>query len=68
MEVSMNSNLQGNIGEASVMLEAIKRGYAVSVPHGHSTRYDLIIDKCGRLYRVQVKTIKSDGCVASILT
>ena len=37
------------------------KGYGVSFPFGHSHQYDLIVDKEGILYRVQVKTAKQEG-------
>lgn len=36
-------------------------GYGVSFPFGHSHQYDLIVDKSGELYKVQVKTAKNEG-------
>lgn len=63
----MNTHDSGNIGEIKVMLEAARRGYIVSVPHGHNSRYDLIIDRRNVLLRVQVKTVQSDGLVVKML-
>jgi hypothetical protein len=51
---------KGNIGQAAVALEALKRGYHVSTPF-EGAAYDLIIDRAGSLSRVQVKYSKSDG-------
>jgi hypothetical protein len=48
-----------SIGELSELIVAVslsRAGYFVSKPLGESTRYDLVIDKDGRLSRVQVKT------------
>ena len=56
----------GGIGEARVLFEAVKRGYTVSIPHGHDSRYDMIVDMHGELNRVQVKTTNSDGKVVSL--
>lgn len=64
----MNTHTLGNIGEARVMFEAVKRGYTVCVPHGHDTRYDLVVDRCGKLERVQVKTTQSDGKCVTVRT
>ena len=52
----MNSNQKGDIAEAKVVLESRKLGYPVSKPFGDCP-YDMIIDKCGKLYRVQVKYV-----------
>jgi hypothetical protein len=40
----------------AVMLALRDAGYAISVPFGENTRYDLVIDDGGRLTRVQCKT------------
>jgi len=40
----------------AVMLGLREAGYAISVPFGENTRYDLIIDDGARLERVQCKT------------
>jgi hypothetical protein len=48
-----------DVGELSTLLitAALRaRGYAVSVPVGENTRYDLIADNGSRLTRVQCKT------------
>lgn len=52
----MNSKQQGDIGVAQAIAYYTTEGYAVSLPLGDNTRYDLIIDKEGTLYRVQVKS------------
>ena len=36
------------------------KGYGVSFPFGHNHQYDLIVDKDGILYRIQVKTAKHE--------
>lgn len=53
----MNSKDRGNIGEAIVLAEAVKRGLTVSQPFGDNARYDLVIDDGESLDRVQVKTV-----------
>jgi hypothetical protein len=40
----------------AVMLALREFGYAISVPFGENTRYDLIVDDGERLLRVQCKT------------
>ena len=40
----------------AVMLALRELGYAVSVPFGENTRYDLVVDDGCRLQRVQCKT------------
>lgn len=49
---------QGDIGEARAIYEYTKLGYGVSKPLNDSMKYDLIIDKNGELFKVQVKTTK----------
>lgn len=46
----------GELSELIVALSLSRAGYFVSKPLGESTRYDLVIDKDGKLSRVQVKT------------
>lgn len=57
----MNTHATGTVGEIRVMFEAAKRGYTVCVPHGHDSRYDLVVERNGKFERIQVKTTKSDG-------
>ena len=48
-----------NLGEYSESLFAticIERGYIISKPFSHETRYDLIVDVNNALHRVQVKS------------
>jgi hypothetical protein len=52
---------QGNIGQTAVTLDALRRGYHVSVPL-EGAAYDLIVDRDGELLRVQVRSTTScDG-------
>ena len=51
----MISKEKGNIGEAIVLAEFVKRGVQVSIPFGDSARYDLIADFNGKLNKIQVK-------------
>ncbi len=52
----MNRKKQGDIGVAMAISYFTSNGYAVSIPIGDSSRYDLIIDMNNILQRVQVKT------------
>jgi hypothetical protein len=49
----------------AVMLALRELGYAISVPFGENTRYDLVVDDGTRLLRVQCKTgrLTANGCV-----
>ena len=52
----INTRKQGDIGVAQAIFWYTKNGYQVSKPLTDSTRYDLIVDKHGKLFRVEVKT------------
>ncbi|GAB7012031.1 group I intron-associated PD-(D/E)XK endonuclease [Halolamina salina] len=52
---------QGEKSELAVASELMAQGYGVSFPFGHDHQYDLIVDKDGSLYRIQVKTAKNEG-------
>jgi hypothetical protein len=55
-----NSPRQGEKSELAVASELMMKGYGVSFPFGHDHQYDLIVDKSGTLYKVQVKTAKQE--------
>lgn len=46
----------GDLSEAVVLPKMVAAGYHVAIPFGENHRYDLIIEKDHRLWRVQVKT------------
>lgn len=48
--------LIGDRTTLAVMLALVDAGLDVSVPFGENCRYDLVIDRAGRLTRVQCKT------------
>lgn len=52
----MNTKEQGDIGVAHAIYWYTCQGFKVSIPNTDSTRYDLIVDKNGSLFRVQCKT------------
>lgn len=56
-----STKARGDIGEALVIAEAKKRGYQVAIPYGENWRYDLIVQRAGKLERIQCKYTKSDG-------
>src|SRR5690554_3253961 len=56
-----DSKSKGDIGEAMVLVDALKRGYKVAQPIGEDWPYDLIILRKGKLERVQCKYTKSNG-------
>lgn len=49
----------GDVGESKALYEFLRLGIPVSLPFGNNCQYDMIIDCCGTLYKVQVKTISS---------
>jgi hypothetical protein len=55
-ENATNSSKQGDIGESKAIYEYTKLGYTVSRTIFDSAKYDLIIERNGKLKRVQVKT------------
>jgi PD-(D/E)XK endonuclease len=46
----------GDRSTLAVMLALAGAGYSILLPFGENTRYDLAIEKDGRLFRVQCKT------------
>lgn len=52
----MNSGEKGKVAELLVAAQLIEKGYTVSCPL-HPCRYDLVIEKNNKFYRVQVKYI-----------
>lgn len=46
---------KGNVGEAMVLSEFVKRGIQCSIPYGDNARYDLIADFNNKLNRIQIK-------------
>lgn len=60
----MNTKRQGDVGVGVAIAHYISMGYTVCYPLTDAARYDLVVDKEGILFRVQVKTsnsIKSSG-------
>ena len=53
----------GDYSELAVMAALIKAGYRIAIPFGENHRYDLIADRDGTLFRVQVKTGRLRGGV-----
>ena len=50
----------------AVALDLRRRGYRLAFPYGEDCDYDLIVDRGGKLERVQVKHVHSDGNVLEI--
>ena len=61
-----NTAKKGEITEIMVLAALIRLGYACLIPWGHDHRYDIAIDFCGRLVRIQCKTARYSelsGCL-----
>ena len=57
---------KGDLGQAMVMADALKRGYKVALPLGEDWRFDLIILKGKELLRVQCKYVESTSGVIKV--
>jgi len=57
---------KGDLAELAVALDLRRRGYRLAFPYGEDCDYDLIVDRGGKLERVQVKHVHSDGNVLEI--
>ena len=55
----MNSKNIGELSEALILTEFLKRNIPVSLPWGDNQPYDMIIDYKGDLYKIQCKTGRS---------
>lgn len=51
----MISKEKGNIGEAVILSEFVKRNIQVAIPFGDNARYDLIAEFNGKLNKIQIK-------------
>ena len=60
MKKNMNSKYKGNITELECMLAFMKLGYNILTPYGDCERYDFVVDKDSKLYKIQSKTSHSD--------
>lgn len=60
------TKIKGDLGQAMVMADALKRGYKVALPIGEDWRYDLIIEKDHNLLRVQCKYVESNKGVIKV--
>lgn len=52
----MSHKKQGDLGVAAAIAHYMNQGYVVCFPLTDTARYDLVVDKNGKLYRVEVKT------------
>ncbi|HEY8584781.1 MAG TPA: group I intron-associated PD-(D/E)XK endonuclease [Capillimicrobium sp.] len=57
---------RGDLAELRVAADVLARGHRVAIPFGEDCPYDLVVDRAGRLERVQVKHTRSDGSVVVV--
>jgi hypothetical protein len=57
---------KGMVAELAIMAEAAKRGYRILVPFGEDCPYDIVVERNGKLERVQCKYTESDGKIVQI--
>ncbi|MDX6640573.1 MAG: hypothetical protein QOF12_1584 [Solirubrobacteraceae bacterium] len=57
---------KGDLAELAVALDLRRRGYRIAFPYGEDSDYDLVVDRHGRLERVQVKHTRSDGAIIEV--
>jgi hypothetical protein len=60
----LNRKAKGDLAELAVATDLIRRGYKVALPYGED--WDLIVERGGKLERVQVKCTASDGAIIEI--
>lgn len=51
----MNTRKKGDLAEQAVILKVLKQSWEVLKPVGNNLPYDLVIDKQGKLIKIQVK-------------
>jgi hypothetical protein len=62
--VELNKKAKGDLAELKVAADLRARGYRIAIPYGEDWNFDLILcRRDDRLERVQVKYVRSDGCV-----
>ena len=55
---------KGDLAELKVAGDLVSKGYGVAIPFGEDCDYDLIVERDGKLERVQVKYARSkDGVI-----
>jgi hypothetical protein len=57
---------KGDLAELMVAADLRRRGCKISIPFGGDCDYDLVVERHGRLERVQVKHATSDGVVVIV--
>jgi hypothetical protein len=57
---------KGDLAELMVAADLRRRGYKLAFPYGEDWDYDLIIERRGKLERIQVKHYTSDGSIIHV--
>jgi hypothetical protein len=57
---------KGDLAELMVATDLARRGYKVAFPFGEDWDYDLIVDRDGRLERIQVKHANGNGEIVPV--
>ena len=57
----MKTTRKGKIGLSKTITEALVRGYSVYLPFDEDEKTDLVVDRNGKLEKVQCKATTSDG-------
>jgi hypothetical protein len=57
---------KGDLAELKVACDLLEKGYRVAFPFGEDCDYDLVLDRGGKLERVQVKHAHSQGEVITL--
>jgi len=63
----VNTKHIGNISEAKVLHEFLKRGFSVSIPYGNNSPYDFVIEGENKFFTIQVKTARSHSSNCSCI-
>ena len=59
-----NTKAIGDTAVALVLSRLLRKGYAILIPFGDSQRYDLVVDKENKFYRIQCKNGRvRNGCI-----
>ena len=65
--MELNKKAKGDLAELKVAADLRARGYRIAIPYGEDWDFDLILCRDdGALERVQVKYVRSDGCVIMV--
>lgn len=55
-KISFNMKNQGELCELIYYTKCYSLGYTISKPFGDNAKYDFVLDKNGKLYKIQVKS------------